>query len=508
MNQPTQPHHWYGFLALAVIVGVLTWLAHDVLLPAAPIPSSGATANSIWTCSMHPQIRLPKPGKCPICGMALIQVAQNGASATAAAQVLTLDAQAVAMGEMATVAVQRRPAVRHLRSVGIIDYNEAGLSIIPSRVDGYLERLFVDQTGVPVHRGEHLAEIYSPDLIIAQQELLVARDQAETRSLANAARQRLKRYGISEDQIAALVAGGGVQERLVLTSPIDGVVVEKMVVAQSPVMAGMVLFRIANLDSVWAQIDVYEQDLDLVRPGQAVELRSDAQPGRIFTGRVAFIDPILRTETRTARARVAVANPGHVLKPNQYVQAEIAIPIDSKGHPGPTGVEGKWTCPMHPDVVTEIAGSCPRCGMELRVIPTAVLPADGAAPLVVSSSAVLSLGSRSVVWQEQAAGNYRAVPVRIGPQVDGNQVVILEGLKEGDRVVARGGFLIDSEAQIRGLPSLLSPTGEATQAGHGHHSVAPVPPPPSEPAPSSAPSSTAPVAPAPSAPVAPATHQH
>ena len=434
---------------------------------------------------------------------------------------LTIDEHAIYMSEVTAIAVTRRPVTRHIRTVGVIDYNEAGLATIPSRVDGYLERLFVDQTGVMVRRGDHLAEIYSPDLIIAQQELTVAKGHPETKMLADAARQRLRRYGISEAQIASLDAGGPVLDRLALTAPIDGVVVEKMVVAQQPVIAGMVLYRVANLESVWAQLDIFEQDLGLVRPGQSVDIRIDAHPQDVFVGRISFIDPILRPETRSARARVVVNNPGLRLRPNLYVHAEIIVPLQSDGQPAATGIEGKWTCPMHPEVLADSAGSCPRCAMDLRQIP--LLLNDSAygsggesanesaqttvhpQPLVVPSSAVLALGTRSIAWLEITSGTYRAKTLRLGPQVDDQMVIVLDGLSEGDRVVERGAFLIDSEAQIRGLPSLLRPDGGPRGGGHQHGGSTPAPIPAPLPAP--LPATSAPRSPAESE-ASPPAHQH
>jgi Cu(I)/Ag(I) efflux system membrane fusion protein len=433
---------------------------------AAEAASDAPAQNSAWTCSMHPQIRLPGTGMCPLCGMPLVSAVRGGAAASAPAGTLTLDDHALRMAQVATAVATRKPLIRRLRALGVVDYNEAGLATIPTRVGGYIERLFVNQTGVPVAAGDHLAEIYSPDLIVAQQELLVAKDRPEGRLLADAARARLRRFGISEAQIAELERSAVVQERLTLNSPIAGVVVEKMVTEQAPVESGMVLFRIANLESVWVQLAIHEQDLELVRPGQSVEIRSDAYPGEILTGRVAFIDPVLDPMSRTARARVVVANPGLRLKPNLYVTAGIAIPLRADGAAGPTGVEGRWSCPMHPEVLDGQTGGCPRCGMALQQMPGSVA-ANGPMPLAVPTSAVLLLGDRAIVWREDAPGVYRALSVRVGAEA-GDDTIILEGVSEGDRVVARGGFLIDSEAQIRGLPSLMNPQGSGGSTGHQH----------------------------------------
>ena len=383
------------------------------------------------------------------------------------ADVLVLDEHAVRMAAVTSVAAERRPAVRHLRTVGVIDVNEAGLAAIPSRVGGFLERLFVNQTGTVVRAGEHLAEIYSPDLIVAQQELLTARERPEGKVIAEAARARLRRFGIDETQISEIERSGMIQERLVLTSPIDGVVMEKMVVAQAPVEMGMVLYRIANLDTVWAQLAIHEQDLALVRPGQTVAIRADDGDASEMAGRVAFIEPMVDAMTRTVRARVVVPNPGHRLKPNMYVTAKIAVPLRNDGSNGPTGIEGKWTCSMHPDVLVDAAGPCPRCGMPLYLIP-AVSAEDAAIdPLLVPRSAIFELGTRAIVWRELSPGSYQPTAVRTAGHA-GEDTLIIEGLAEGDRVVVRGGFLLDSEAQIRGLPSLLNPNGGGAATGHQH----------------------------------------
>jgi membrane fusion protein, copper/silver efflux system len=382
--------------------------------------------------------------------------------------VLTITPHDVAMAEVGTTPVERRALVRRLRAVGTVGYNETGLTTVPSRVQGYVEKLFVSAVGLPVKAGDHLAEIYSPDLIMTQQELLSGRDPTAGHLIANAARLKLRRYGISDEAIDHITSSGKVQERLVITAPRAGTVVEKMVDAYAPVMMGMPLYQIADLSSIWIHLAVHEQDLALVRPGQTVTVTSDTWPGERFNGRVTLVEPSLDPGTRTARARVALADEQQRLRPGMYVLGEIAVPLAVDGTPGPTGVEGRWTCAMHPDVLNDAAGACPVCAMALERIPMLKPLADARHPLAIPAQAVLSLGARDLVYLVVEPGRYRPVPVELGPRAD-DWWLVRRGLEEGQQIVSRGAFLLDSEAQIRGLPSLLAPTGGGAVTGHENH---------------------------------------
>jgi len=387
----------------------------------------------------------------------------------------------VAMAEVSTATVERRTLTLRLRAVGTVGFNEAGLTTVPSRVQGYVEKLFVSAVGLPVKAGDHLAEIYSPDLITAQQELLAGHDSSAGHLIANAARLKLRRFGVSEEVIERIASSGMAQERLVITAPRAGTVVDKMIDAYSPVMMGMPLYKIADLSSIWVHLAVHEQDLALVRPGQSVTVTSDTWPGEHFTGRVILVEPTLDTATRTARARVVIADAQQRLRPGMYVLGEIAVPLAADGTPGPTGVEGRWTCAMHPDVLADEAGACPVCAMALERIPPRTPPTDNRQPLAIPALAVLSLGTRDLVYAVIAPGRYRPVMIDLGARA-ADWRLVRGGLEEGQVIVSRGAFLLDSEAQIRGLPSLLAPTGGGAATGHQH---------------GSAPPSTTPAAPAP-----------
>jgi membrane fusion protein, copper/silver efflux system len=500
-------------LLLILIAGLLGGFLIGRSTSPAPVTAASAAPKkpAVWTCSMHPQIRLPGPGTCPICSMPLTPADASDAGGGSPAVVLSEAARA--MAEVETAPVQRRRVTREIRAVGKVQYNETALSTVTSRVSGYIERLFVDYVGIEVQKGDHLVEIYSPDLVVAQNELLVA-SAGGNQSMVDAARIRLRRAGITDEQVEEVIRTRKPRERLTIFSPVKGTVVEKLVVEMSAVKDGDVLYRLVNLDSVWVNLDIYEYEVPWVLTGHTVEIRTEAYPGSVFTGRVTFISPLVTEETRTIKVRVNVANGERKLKPGMLVSAAIRVPLRADGMAAPTGVEGLYTCPMHPEIAEEKPGSCsvcgmalekqparekkstaapsyqcpmhpevtsdkpsncPKCGMKLDRLPA---PSDDVA-LAVPVLAVLDSGDRKMVYVEDGPGRYRPAVVVVGPR-SGDVYPVISGLTGTERVVVRGNFLIDSEAQIRELPSLLR-----NESAH-----APTPPPPSPTSPPS-PASTA-----------------
>ncbi len=473
---------------------------------------------------MHPQIRLPGPGKCPICEMPLI-VAGAARSGSGGEPVLQISDHALAMASVETAPVTRRDLSRELRASGKIQYSEASVATITARVDGYAERLFVDFTGVEIKAGDHLVEIYSPELLLAQQELLFAIRSGtggQAAPMAEMAKLKLRRWGLTQDQIAVLVEKNTITDRITLYAPIQGTVIEKSIVQNSAFKAGDALYRIANLDTVWVYLDIYEVDLQWVRYGQQVRIAAEALPGRVFDGRVTFVQPIVSEDTRTVRVPVHVENKDHALKPGMFVSAVIKSTLADDGRAASTGVEGKFSCPMHPQVFRDRAGNCPICEMPLEQIPgpepavAAPLPHAGhtaqttaaaaryfcpmkcegektydragncrvcgmklaAAPetaptggsglLAVPAGAVLDSGTRRIVYVEKSHGLFEPREVVLGPR-SGEFFQVLKGVAEGERVATRGGFLIDSQFQITGHPSLFYPGGlMGGQAGNQH----------------------------------------
>lgn len=407
----------------------------------------------------------PTPGKDSM-GMDMVPVYE------ATGSMLELSEHARAMASVETFPVRRRKLTREMRVVGKVQYDETRLATITTRVEGYAENLFVRFTGVEVKRGERLVEIYSPDLIIAQQELLTVLDFPRSSNLVESSARKLLRWGITQAQIDELKRNRKVHERLTLFSPIEGTVTERMVVEQGAVKPGDVLYRVANLETVWVYLDIYEYELPWVKYGQPVEIESEAIPGRRFAGRVGFINPVLNEDSRTIKVLVSIDNAEKMLKPGMFVSAIIRAELLANGKAAPTGVEGLWTCPTHPFVFQSEAGKCPSSNTPLVQIPGA--PGSGAdqLPLAVPLTAVLDSGLRKLVYVEKARGRFVPVEIEVGPRTD-DAYLVLSGLSEGDLVVTRGNILLDSQLQIRGLPSLFYKEGQGPAAGHGHDTGAP-----------------------------------
>ncbi|GMV83339.1 MAG: hypothetical protein AMXMBFR7_45230 [Planctomycetota bacterium] len=362
---------WIGMLALLLLAFGAGYALRGGGKSAQVGESSkeGPKAQTVWTCSMHPQVRLPNPGKCPICEMPLIQADAGGGGE--GDPMLKLSEHARAMASVQTAHVVKRKLSKEIRAVGMIQFNETALATVTTRVDGYVERLFVDYTGMAVEKADHLVEIYSPDLVVAQKELLLAVETPDNARLVEASRLKLRRWEITDAQIEELLKTRKIEERMTIYSPVKGTVVEKMVVEKSSVKAGDALYRLANLESLWVHLDIYEFEYAWVQYGQLVDITAEAYPGESFKGMVTFVSPTLNESTRTIRVRVNVTNTDGRLKPGMFVSARIRVPLLSDGHAAPTGVEGRFNCPMHPEVLKDGPGKCDLCGMDLKQISPA-----------------------------------------------------------------------------------------------------------------------------------------
>ena len=461
------------FGIILAIVAALTVIAAQFFSSEAPSPAatggkSPAGAIKHYRSTMMPGEISPTPRKDSM-GMDMVPVFESEGS------MLTLSDHARAMASVETAPIERRKLSREIRAVGKVQYNESALSTITARVDGYIERLFIDYTGVEVKAGDHLVEIYSPDLVVAQQELLINAPQS---NIIEAVKLKLRRWELTDAQIDEVIRTRKPTDRVTLSSPINGTVTEKMVVQKSAVKAGDVLYKLANLDSVWVYLDIYEYELASVRYGQTAEIETEAYPGERFTGRVWFINPVLTDESRTVKVLVNIANKDKRLKPGMFVSATIRAGLLASGEFAPTGVEGKWTCLMHPQVLEVEGGPCPVCKMALRQIPPAAVAAkpDDELVLAVPVPAVLDSGIRKIAYVERAPGEYVPAALKLGFRA-GDFYPVLDGLKEGDRVAVRGNFLLDSQFQISGLPSLFYEHGQAPAAGHQHGADKQTPPP-------------------------------
>ncbi|MBN2448806.1 MAG: efflux RND transporter periplasmic adaptor subunit [Lentisphaeria bacterium] len=425
---------------------------------------------------MHPQIRQAKPGKCPICLMDLVE-AETSAAGDRQTATLTLSPAARSLAEVRTEPVRRRYVTRRLRLAGKVDFDETRLATITARFAGRLERLYVDSTGVRVREGDHLATVYSPALLTAQQELLDAvravaevagspSDLIRRTSAATvvAAREKLRLWGLTAEQVARIEAEGKPADAMTIHAPIGGIVTAREAVEGAYVETGAVLFRIADLSRLWVLLEAYESDLVWLRHGQGVSFEAEAHPGEAFEGLIAFIAPVLDERTRTVRVRVNVPNPGGRLKPGMFVRAVVAAEMAAGNRVRSTFLAGKFLCPMHPEQVRDVAGACGECGMALvPAVELGYAEAEGShfeMPLVIPATAPLLTGERAVVYiaSPDEAGVFHGREVVLGPRA-GDWYVVHGGLHEGERVVVNGSFRIDSALQILARPSMMAAEG-------------------------------------------------
>lgn len=492
------------YLTNLIFLGLLIGLVAALLFWPEPASESSSGVAS-YTCSMHPQVRLPKGQKCPLCGMDLVPVEQLAG----------LQAKLEERAGVQTEAVKYRELFKEVRTVGRLDYNERQVAFITARIAGRVDRVYADFTGIQVKKNDHLVDIYSPDLVVAQDELLRALDAkgggAFTEAALEAARTKLRLLGILPEQIQAIEKTRERKTRITIYAPIGGTVIEKNIRMGQYVKEGDVLYRIADMDPIWLYLDIFEYDLGWVRFGQSVDVTLEAFPGETFRGTVAFIDPFLNDKTRTVKMRVNLKNPERRLRPGMYASASILVRIRPDGTPEPTGFEGKFVCPMHPEVVREKPGECTICEMPLERVPEIkpvrlkgvdphagddhgamakkepakepakkakkIEPPPQGKVLAIRSSAVLDTGRRQVAYRLNEDGAYEMVELILGPLAVGKDDAgrpgiyypVLKGLDPGEYVVARGGFLLDSQRQIEGMPSLLFPAGQAGAALHSGH---------------------------------------
>jgi Cu(I)/Ag(I) efflux system membrane fusion protein len=486
MNKPTvsslSKNKAVRIAAAAILVLIVLYIGRRSTAPSSQTASAPDAAAQSWTCAMHPELHLPAPGKCPKCGMDLIP--EIGKTEDEGPRILAVTETARKLAKVETAKLERRRAEAQLRLVGKVDFDETQLKTISAYVAGRLTRLFVDYTGIPVRAGDHLVEIYSPELYAAQEEYLLAQKTAgsttggmrESAELtAQAAREKLILLGLAEEQLAEIRKAGKPSAALTLRSPIGGIVVKKEATEGAYVEKGTPLYTVANLSRVWVRLDAYEQDLAWLRYRQEVEFKTDAYGDEAFKGWISFIDPVLNEETRTVKIRVLADNADGRLKPNMFVRATVKMHVAGSGQPIAPELAGKWICPMHGQVIKDTAAPCDLCGMALvqaEQLGYAKNDAE-APPLLVPASAALLTGPRAVVYVAvpgREMPTYEARTVELGPRV-GEWYVVRSGLKEGEEVVVQGAFKLDASLQIKGKSSMMHPAGGPPETGHAGHTV-------------------------------------
>jgi len=417
---------------------------------------SGEDDIQFWTCSMHPQIQQEGPGQCPICGMELIPVYEDaGDSGELGAKEIKLSAYARKLAEIQTSEVKRTPVEARIRMPGKITYDERKTGYITAWAPGRIDKLYVDFTGTVVNKGDPMAYIYSPELYSAQQELVEAGFayrkmrssgleslRRTARETVDAARKKLELLGLTPEQVNNIERTKQADEHITVTAPSSGVVVHKNANEGIYVKTGEKLYTISDLSTVWGMMDAYESDIPWLSEGQEVVLTTDTYPGEGFSGKVEYIDPFLRENTRTAKVRVTVPNKDGRLKPGMLVH----------------GVAKPGT--------NELKKVAENMGTEEEM------------PLVVPASAPLITGKRAVVYvaDPEREGVYQGREIVLGPRA-GDYYLVKSGLSEGEMVVTNGAFKIDSALQIQAKPSMMSPEGGAAMSGHaGHGTMAKSPP--------------------------------
>lgn len=378
--------------------------------------------TKLWTCSMHPQIRMKKPGKCPICGMTLIPVDDSSSSEEKIGDnEIVLTAEAIELANIQTSIVERASATKEIRLLGRVKPDERRLFSQVSHIPGRIERLYVNFTGEKVHRGQKIVRIYSPDLISAQKELFEAiRSRDIYPQLYTAARNKLKLWKLSDRQIDAIEKSEKVQEQIDILSDYTGYVMKRNVELGDHITEGSSLFDIADLNSVWVMFEAYESDIPWIQVGNIVDFTINAIPGKNFKGKVTYIDPFVSSSTRVAKVRVELKNPGNKLLPEMYANGIIKAKL------------------------TNIKNA-----------------------IIIPKSAVLWTGKRAVVYvkvphEKTISFVYREI---ILGQDMGNFYIVAKGLKEGEVVATNGVFRIDASAQLIGQKSMMNPTGSKGNTG-------------------------------------------
>ncbi len=379
-----------------------------------PVAEIGGRKVLYWYDPMSPGSRFDKPGKSPFMDMNLVpkyadeEPGTAGPGATSAPSV-ALSAAAIRATGVSTAPVVREQLVHEIRAVGEIAADETRLERVSARVAGRVEKLWTNFTGQPVRRGAPLYSLYSPDLVASEREYLLALENRRrlagasaeaarsAESLVEASRDRLRLWGISNEQIRTLERTGRPELALTFASPVSGVVLQKSVVEGQYVSEGTELYLLADLSSVWLVAQVYEFELGRIRPGQAVTATVTSYPGREFDGKVVFVEPVLDTETRTARVRAILPNPRGDLKPGMFADARLSLPLGDQ--------------------------------------------------LSIPKSAAIDTGVRQVVYVETSPGSFTPRQVKLGATA-GDRREIISGLREGEKVVAAANFFIDSQAQL------------------------------------------------------------
>lgn len=378
--------------------------------------------NQTWTCSMHPQIQQPEPGQCPICGMDLIPLKQEGG--TTDPMEIKMSPTAMQLASVITSAVTKGIPAKEVLLNGKVEVDETAINAQVAHVPGRIERLLVNYTGERVTKGQVLAYVYSPELITAQKELFEARKvQLEYPELYTAAKEKLKNWKLSDHQIQQLSNSDQLIEQFPIIADHSGIVINRKVSTGDYISTGKVVFELANLETVWVMLDIYEKDLQWVKVGDDAQLNFTALPGQQFKGNIQFIDPVVDPKSRVAKARIVMANKSGHIKPEMLAKAKVMSLLD-----------------------------------------------DQSEVVQVPKTAVMWTGKRSVIYVKRSSVDgvgFIMREVTLGPDM-GDAYIVLGGIDAGEEIAVSGTFSIDAAAQLVGKPSMMNPEGGKVMTGHNH----------------------------------------
>jgi len=378
--------------------------------------------ETIWTCAMHPQIRQNEPGKCPICAMDLTPLEET--SAADDPKLIQLSDYAAKLANVETTRITSGSGEdRQITLQGKVEIDERNITKIPAHFHGRIEKLYVNFTGEEVAKGQLLAEVYSPELIAAQEELLQSLKYKETNpSMYKAARNKLKFWKIADSEIERIEQSGEILTNIKIHSHHAGVVLERHVAQGDHVKMGDILFDVVNLNQLWALFDAYEKDLEWIKKGSQISFTVASIPGKTFQSTVSFIDPVINSQTRVAKVRAEVNNASGKLKPEMFAYGTLNIPMSGKQQ-----------------------------------------------NILVPQTAVLWTGEQSLVYVKQSEFDQPTFEYReitIGAEV-GEYYIVKGGLNIGDEVVTNGAYTIDAAAQLSGKTSMMNPDGNAADPMQG-----------------------------------------
>jgi Cu(I)/Ag(I) efflux system membrane fusion protein len=379
-----------------------------------------STKATIWTCSMHPHIRMDKPGKCPICGMDLIPLNQSNVPVDSDA--IHLSKEAAELANVLTSVVTKQKPVKEVRLYGKVQADERLLQSQVAHIPGRIEKLLVNFTGEGVRKGQTLAVIYAPELITAQQELLeTVKTKDSQPEIYEASKEKLRQWKLTETQIAEIESSGTVQNNIEVVSNTTGIVTARRINNGEYVSQGTTLFDIADLSKVWVLFDAYETDLPFLNEGNKISFTVQALPGTNFSGNIIFIDPVIDPVTRVSKVRIEINNLNGKLKPEMFATGIVKANL-----------------------------------------------AEYKNNFIIPRSAVLWTGKRSIVYVKQSGTDepiFKIREVELGPML-GNSYVIISGLNEGEEIVTQGTFSVDAAAQLEGKPSMMNQGGAKVSTGH------------------------------------------